>query len=433
MPGLAHPPSSLPRHPPLRAAFLVWGLAAALYFIAFFQRVTPAVITQELMAEFAIGAAALGNLSAFYFYSYVGLQIPIGVLLDRWGPRRVLTLGAAVAATGTVAFALSPSYALAGLGRLLVGASVGVAFVAMLKIAGHWFAPSRFAMLSGLALLTGILGAIGAGVPLRLATDLFGWRDAMLALAVVTAVLAVVIWMFVCDDPSERGMKSYALDAPVADISVLAGLREVAAYRNLWLIFFLAGGFTAPMLTFAGLWGVPFLTTHYGFSVTRAALVTSAMLLAWGMGGVVLGSLSDRMGHRKPVYGAGLGVAIVGWSMVWLVPGLPVPLLIAVLLVIGFSTGSVVIAFAFAKESVPAHLAGTSSGVANMGNMLGGMIMQPAVGWVLDHLWSGDSQNGVRVYDFAAYRAGFSLMLAWLLVGVVLLTLTRETHCRQRS
>jgi len=160
---VSEPARSQPLHPPLSLAFFVWGLAAALYFMAFFQRVTPAVITRELMAEFAIGAAALGNLSAFYFYSYVGLQIPTGILLDRWGARRVLTLGAAVAAVGTVAFALATSYGHAGLGRLLVGGAVGVAFVAMLKIAAHWFAPSRFAMLSGLALLTGMLGAIGAG------------------------------------------------------------------------------------------------------------------------------------------------------------------------------------------------------------------------------------------------------------------------------
>lgn len=412
-------------------AFLVWGLAAALYFMAFFQRVTPAVITRELMAEFAIGAAALGNLSAFYFYSYVGLQIPTGILLDRWGPRRVLTLGAVVAAVGTVAFALATSYGHAGLGRLLVGGSVGVAFVAMLKIAAHWFAPSRFAMLSGLALLTGMLGAIIAGAPLRLATDLFGWRNAMLAMAVVTALLAILIWRHVRDDPADRGMRSHAPSSARKSESVLAGLRQVAGYRNVWLIFFLAGGFTGPMLTFAGLWGVPFLTTHYDMSVTHAALVTSAMLLAWGVGGTVLGSLSDRVGRRKPVYGLGLAVAITGWCIAWLLPGLPVALLVTVLLVTGFFSGSVIIAFAFAKESTPARLAGTTGGVSNMGNMLGGMIMQPAVGWVLDRMWSGATSNGVRVYDFAAYRAGFSLMLIWLAVCVILLALTRETGCRQ--
>ena len=420
------------RWPPLTVAFLVWGMGAALYFLAFFQRVTPAVITKELMAEFAIGAAALGNLSAFYFYTYVGMQIPTGLLVDRFGPRRVLTLGAGVSALGTLAFALAPTYALAGLGRLLVGASVGVAFVAMLKLAAHWFAPSRFAMLSGLSLFIGILGAIGAGAPLRIAADSFGWRSAMLGGAVLSALLCVVAWLVVRDDPSERGYESHAVSRPTtAGPSVIAGLRTVLRYRNVRLLFFVAGGFTAPMLTFAGLWGVPFLVTHYGLATTQAAMVTSAMLFAWGVGGPVFGALSDRMRRRKPIYIVSLLLSIAGWSMVWLVPGLPLWLLISIMLGTGFFSGSVIIAFAWAKESAPGHLAGTTSGVANMGNMIGGMIMQPAVGWVLDRLWSGATMGGVRVYEFGAYRAGLSLMLVWLVVCVVLLAFTRETHCRQ--
>jgi MFS family permease len=420
------------RWPPLSVAFLVWGMGAALYFLAFFQRVTPAVITKELMTEFAIGAAALGNLSAFYFYTYVGIQIPTGLLVDRFGPRRVLTLGAGISALGTLAFALAPTYALAGAGRLLVGASVGVAFVAMLKLAAHWFAPSRFAMLSGLSLLCGILGAVGAGAPLRVAADAFGWRSAMLGGAAVSALLCVATWIVVRNDPSERGYASHAAPHPPASgASILAGLRMVMGYRNVRLLFFIAGGFTAPMLTFTGLWAVPFLTTHYGLSITEAAMVTSATLLAWGLGGPVFGALSDRMGRRKPIYLVGLLFAIAGWSLVWLVPGLPVALLVAVMVLTGFFSGCVIIAFAWAKESTPAHLAGTTSGVANMGNMIGGMIMQPGVGWVLDRLWSGATTGGVRVYEFGAYRAGLSLMLVWLVVCVVLLALTRETHCRQ--
>lgn len=414
----------------MRLAFLVWGLAAALYFIAFFHRVTPAVITGELMGEFGLGAAALGNLSAFYFYSYVWLQIPFGLMLDRWGARRVLTAGALCAAAGAAGFAAAPDFATAAAGRLLIGAGVGVAFVAMLKLAAHWFAPSRYAMLSGLALLTGILGAITAGAPLRLLTDHLGWRPALHAVGVLSLLLALAIWKVVRDDPAERGMRSHLAADPAARESVWAGLRTVAGYRNVWLIFFLCGGFTAPMLTFAGLWGVPFLTTHYGFTTAQAALVTSAMLLAWGAAGPLFGALSDRLGRRKPVYAAGLACATLAWSVVWLVPGLPTGLLLALLLLAGLSSGCVIISFAFARESAPAHLAGTTGGITNMGNMLGGMLLQPAVGWMLDRLWQGGAIGAVRVYDFAAYRAGFGLMLAWLAAGGLLLALTRETCCK---
>ena len=420
-----------PGYPPLRLAFAVWGLGAAFYLIGFYQRVAPAVITRELMSDFALGAAALGNLAAFYYYSYVAMQIPAGVLADRWGPRRVLTAGAAIAAIGTLLFALAPGYAAASLGRLLIGGSVGVAFVAMLKLASHWFAPTRFAMLSGLALACGIFGAVSAGVPLRLLVDAYGWRNVLCVSAALTGLLAVVIWLAVRDDPAERGYASYAPTRPVRHAAILASVRQTLATRNVWLVFLISGAVSGPTLTFGGLWGVPFLSTHYGLTTSQAAMVTSLLLVCWAVAGPIVGALSDRLRRRKPLYAIGAVLATVGWCFALLVPDLPLPLLVGLLGFTGCASSAVMVGFAIAKESAPAALAGTVGGIANMGNMLGGMIMQPAVGWVLDRRWSGTLADGVRVYDYDAYRAGFALMLAWLAAAVVLLAFVRETGCRQ--
>lgn len=409
----------------------MWGLGAALYLIGFYQRVAPAVITRELMSEFTLGAAALGNLAAFYYYSYVAMQIPAGLLADRWGPRRVLTAGAAVAAAGTLLFALAPGYAAASLGRLLIGGSVGVAFVAMLKLAGHWFAPTRFAMLSGLALACGVLGAVSAGVPLRLLVDAFGWRNVMSVAAALAGLLAVIIWLAVRDDPAERGYASYAPTAPVRHAPILQSIRHTLARRNVWLVFLISGAVSGPTLTFGGLWGVPFLSTHYGLSTSQASMITSLLLVCWAVAGPFVGALSDRLRRRKPLYALGAVLATAGWCCALLLPGVPLPLLIVLLGFTGCASAAVMVGFAIAKESAPAALAGTAGGIANMGNMLGGMIMQPAVGWMLDRHWAGTFANGARVYDFGAYRAGFTLMLAWLAAALVLLVFVRETHCRQ--
>jgi nitrate/nitrite transporter NarK len=418
-------------YPPLRLAFAMWGLGAALYLIGFYQRVAPAVITRELMSEFTLGAAALGNLAAFYYYSYVAMQIPAGLLADRWGPRRVLTTGAAVAAAGTLLFALAPGYAAASLGRLLIGGSVGVAFVAMLKLAGHWFAPTRFAMLSGLALACGVLGAVSAGLPLRLLVDAFGWRNVMSVAAALAGLLAVVIWIAVRDDPSERGYASYAPTAPVRHAPILRSIRQTLARRNVWLVFLISGAVSGPTLTFGGLWGVPFLSTHYGLSTSQASMITSLLLVCWAVAGPFVGALSDRLRRRKPLYALGAVLATAGWCAALLLPGVPLPVLIVLLGFTGCASAAVMVGFAIAKESAPAALAGTAGGIANMGNMLGGMIMQPAVGWILDRHWDGTLANGARVYDFGAYRAGFTLMIAWLAAALLLLVFVRETHCRQ--
>jgi MFS family permease len=176
---------------------------------------------------------------------------------------------------------------------------------------------------------------------------------------------------------------------------------------------------------------VPFLVTHYGLSTAQAASLTSLLLASWALAGPVVGAFSDRMRRRKPVYVAGTALAAAGWGVLFLVPGLPLALLVALLVLIGIASACVMVGFAIAKESAPAALAGTATGVANMGNMLGGMVMPPLVGWVLDRNWSGALAEGARVYDFAAFRAGFSPMLAWLALSFLLLAFTRETHCRQ--
>lgn len=419
--------------PPLRLAWTVWGLGAALYIFGFFQRVAPGVMTTELIADFNLTGAELGNLSAFYFYSYVAMQIPTGLLADSWGPRRLLTAGALVAGLGSLCFAFADGMFWACAGRLLIGGSVAVAFVAMMKLSSHWMALRHFSLASGMALFLGILGAVFAGTPLRLLVTSYGWRPVMLASSVFPFFVAALIWVIVRDDPKERGCSSYApkVKAEGPQIGVIAGLRQVFTYRNTWLLSIAPGALAGSVLTFAGLWGVPFLTSHYGMSAPKAAATCSAMLLAWAVGGPLCGNLSDRFGRRKPVYMGGCAVIAAAWALAIFVPGLPLAFLIGLLMIIGFAAGGIIIGFAYVKESVPSHLAGTAAGVCNMGVMVGPMFLQPAVGWVLDSRWQGTTKAGTRIYEFGAYRAGFSLMLVWAVLALICLVLTRETDCRQ--
>jgi MFS family permease len=414
-------------------AWSIWGMGATLYIYTFYQRVAPAVMTAELSADFALDATALGNLSAFYFYSYVLMQIPTGVLADRLGPRKLLTLGAALGAMGTYLFAIAEQVHWAEVGRLLIGGGTAVAFVCMLKLADHWLAPRQYALATGIALFIGIIGAVFAGVPLGLAIDAFGWRDVMLVSAVIPTLAAAAIWLFARDDPRERGYLSYGhvTEPGIGRTSVMGGLLRVLRYRNTWILSVLPGGIVGCTLTFAGLWGVPFLTSHYGLTKTEAAALTTTMMVAWALSAPLLGAWTDRIGRRKPLYIAGAGGLLVLWSVLIFVPGLSIPLLTALVFAIGLASGCMIIGFAFAKESVPRSLSGTVSGVVNMGVMMGPMMLQPAVGMVLDHYGRGAAAAGADlIYSLAAYRAGFSLMLVWLAVGFVLLLLSRETHCR---
>ncbi|CAG0959895.1 putative sulfoacetate transporter SauU [Rhodocyclaceae bacterium] len=416
--------------PPLVLAWSVWGLGALLYLIGFYQRVAPAVITDQLMAEFAIGGAALGNLSAFYFYSYVAMQIPTGIIADRWGPRRLLASGAAVAALGTALFATAADIAWASAGRLLIGASVAVAFVSMLKLASHWFAPRQYALASGMALLMGVVGGVIAGLPLRLLVEAFGWRAVMGVSAGATAVLAVAIWLWVRDDPVQRGYGSHAHGGHQPQhMPILQGLAQVLSYRNLWLLTLVPIGYSGAVLTFAGLWGVPWLRQVHGLDPKSAAAITSTLLVSWALGGPLLGAWSERMGRRKPLYVAAAAVALAGWAAIIFLP-LPLWAIVVLLVPTGFASGNLIIGFAWAKESVPLRVIGTASGVCNMGPLLGGMLLQPGMGWMLDRHWNGAMAGGARLYDAAAYQAGFALIFGVVCLSMVLILFARESHCR---
>jgi sugar phosphate permease len=412
----------------------MWGLVANLYLVGFFQRVAPAVMVDELMTDFSIGAALLGNLSATYFYAYAAMQIPSGLLADAIGPRRLSAAAALIASIGIFLFALAPGIWLAYLGRFLIGASVAVAFVACMKLAGHWFPTNRFATITGVALLLGNFGGILAGVPLAEAIALFGWRASMLVSGLVTFTGALLIWFVVRDDPSERGYKSFAHAAATQAQGMPPGkaLKMVVRERDTWLLFLAAGFSSAPLLTFAGLWGVPYLTQVYGLERSQAALLTSTMLLAWAVGGPTLGALSDRIQRRKPPYlFANLATALL-WG-IFLFVDLPQPLLYPLFAAIGFTSGGLIIGFAFAREANHPAVAGTVGGVVNMSILGFAAILQPLLGIILDRSWAGTLVGGVPSYSAEAYFLAFSWLFGCAILSVIALLPVRETRCKMAS
>jgi sugar phosphate permease len=423
--------------PSAALAWSVWGVAATYYLAAFYLRSSPAVMTTELMRDFGIKASQLGQFSAFYFYAYIVMQIPTGVFVDSWGARRLLIGGSLAAAAGTLMFGLTTSYAVASIGRAIVGASTAVGWVVTLKLATHWFPKSRFAMLSGLGLMMGNIGALFAQVPLRLLVEHYGWRAVALGSAVCVLAIGAAAWAVVVNDPSDRHYSSYAPDElrranAVTIARIVREFPTLFSFRNTWLIFLAQGGFVGAMLSFTGLWGPAYLKQRFALSSTDAAAVCSVMIVCWAAASPLAGYFSDVLGRRKPIYLGGAIVAGVGWTSMFYAP-LSLAIFIAVAAITSFACGAVVVAFAFAKESVPVRFLGTISGAVNVGNMLGPTFLQPAIGWLLDRHWSGDFAGGARVYSVDAFHTAFALIAGWALLSCILIAFTRETACRQTA
>ena len=412
-----------PAHPLQRLALFGWATGALFFFYAWILRVAPSVMIDELMRDFAVGAAAVGHLSAFYFYGYAGMQIPVGLLMDRFGPRRLMTVAALGCAAGCLLFALAPTLWALSLGRFVIGATAAFSLVGAMTVAGQWVPPARFALLSGLAMMLGMAGGVFGQAPLRLLVDQFDWRQASLALAGGGVLLALAVVVTVRDRVRPSGSLR----------QVMAGLGQVGRNRQTWLIALAGLGTTGPLLGFAGLWGVPYLVLTQGLDRTAAAGVTSMVFIGWGVGAPVIGWLSDRIGRRKPPFVAGLVLTAVAMAGLAWAPGLPLWAVSVLCFLCGFGGSAQIVGFAAVRELNPPAAGGAALGIVNGVVTGAGALYQPLLGGLLDLAWTGEMAGGVRVYTVAAYSTAFSVLVAGAVMGIACILLMRETRCRQSA
>jgi MFS family permease len=403
------------------AAFIL----GTLYFgYAFAQRVAPSVMTGELMRDLSVGGAALGGLSAFYFYAYAGIQLPVGMLVDRFGPRKLLSSALLLCAVASVGFAWSETVLGASIGRALIGGTVAFGFVGTLAIATYWFPPSRFAMLSGIVLMVGMLGAIAGQAPLRMLVEILGWRDTMLALGAAGAVLGVLLYLVIPNRPRDKAARAAGERHP------LAGLRDVVTNPQSWFCAAIGFGPTSTLLAFSGLWAVPWLSTVRGFPVSEAAAISSVVFVGWAVGAPLLGWVSDHIGRRKPVILAGLSLSLAALCLIIFGGISNTIVLITLFFLNGVGSCAMVVCFGAARELNRAENSATALGLVNMFVVGSGAVLQPLIGWLLDLNWGGGMLEGARVYDSSAYAIAFTTLIGANAVGLLCGFALRETYCR---
>jgi MFS family permease len=409
--------SSDSTEPPRLLPLLGWLVGSLFFFYAWILRVSPSVMVEELMRDFAVGGAILGNLSALYFYGYAGMQIPVGLLLDRFGPRRLMTVAATLVAVACLLFAWSDGLAGASVTRFLIGAGCAFSLVGAMAVAGQWFPRQRFALLAGLAMMFGMVGGVFGQAPLRLAVDASDWRTTMASVAVIGFGLALAAWLFVRD--RRRGSGGVGV--------VIEGLRRVGANRETWLNAVAGLGSTGPLLAFAGLWGVPYLQAVYGIDRVAAGSVTSVTFIGWGVGAPLIGWLSDHVGNRRTPLIAGLILSTLSLVAILYVPGVPLWGVGVLCFGIGFGGSAQIVCFALVREHNPPQLSGTAIGMVNALVTGAGALFQPTVGWLLDLSWDGVLVDGARVYSIGAYDTAFAVLVVGCVVGILCAIAMRES------
>lgn len=408
-------------------ATLIWAIGAMSFAYAFFHRVAPSVMVGDLMRDFAVGAALLGNLSAIYFYAYAGLQIPLGFALDRWGARRMLTAGAVLAAVGGCIFALATGLWLAYLGRFLVGVGAAVGFIGTLKLVAHWFPADRFAFFSGMTMLVAMAGGIGGQAPLAAAVQVAGWRHTMLIAGLAGLLLALLTWILVRDNPpGERPGAGHAN----AKGDLWRDFRQVLTSRQNWIIALYGGAMTAPLLSYAGLWSVPHVMQRFGVSRTTAAATASLMLIGWAIGSPAGGWISDRLRRRRAPMAAFAALVLICWLAMLYLPGLTLFGHQVLMFAAGAVGGGMVICIAAAREQAPARVAGATAGLINTAMVASGALLQPLIGTLLDARWEGAMTAGARSYSSEAFVGALLALPACAAVALLATMFVRETGAR---
>jgi sugar phosphate permease len=365
---------------------VVFGIVLASFVLSFFHRTAPAAIATELTRAFSINAAILGTLAATYFYVYTVLQIPVGVLADTLGPRKLIAAGSVVAGMGSLVFALAPDWEIAAAGRTLVGIGVSVAFIAILKVSAAWFPANRFATLAGVTMFAGNLGAVIAAAPLAWIVTQTSWRSVFIGLAVLSTLLGIASWLIVRDTPQAHGFP--AVNPPARDSAPhdpwTQALRSVLRNPATWPGFFVNAGIGGSYLAFAGLWAVPWLQHAYGMSRVAAAEHASALLVGVAFGSLAVGMLSDRLGSRRGLMRVYALLYALAWGPLLARVDWPVGATLAWFLFMGLLVPGFTLAWTVAKEVNRPEHSGIATAVANVGIFLGTGVLQPLVGWVID-------------------------------------------------
>jgi MFS family permease len=387
------------------AIVVILGL---LYIVSQFLRNSVGVIAPNLAAEVGLSPMDIGLLSSIYFFCFAATQLPLGVALDRFGPKLCMLVSVAVTVAGSAAFALAQDVSGLVVSRALLGFGTACFLMAPVALYARWFPPERFSTFAGIHLGVGSLGALLATAPLALSTASFGWRAVFLGVGGITIAIGLLIWLIVSDDPP--GRKTEPRHETLRES--VAGIWQVIRTPSIGRVFLVQLTSYPSFVLVVGLWGGPYLTHIYGYDLKGRGEILFVAALTQVLGAFFWGPSDRIFGRFKPPILAGTAMSFTALVMFAALGTMPVPLLLLAFAILGFSTGMTSVVMSHGRSLVPPHLLGRCITLLNIGTMGGGFAVQFISGAVID-LFA--AQGGT--YPLEAYRLVFGLQAALVLVG----------------
>lgn len=403
----------------INSKWVVWLIFGIAYMIAFFHRYAIGVIADTLSAEIGLNPSSLSLLASLYFYTYGVLQIPIGMMVDAYGPRKVVITGMGALFVGSLLFAVSNQLMLLYVARVFIGFGAATMFTSLFKIQSLWFKANEYATLSGFSSVLGNIGAVLATAPFVFATSLIGWRGSYVAVAFITMALLVVVVLFIQDRPVyadiDQKIAMAEEEGESSKGSLMIGFKEIATNKYTWFNMIILFSVFGSYMSFTGLWGPSYLTNTYGMTMEVASTYIMIFLSGTIVGSPFIGWISDRVGKRKLLLQIGLfALASLWFVFLFIIPQVDSRMFMTpVLFLMGVTSISPMLCFTNIKELNKKKYVGIATGFVNISPFFGTAILNSIVAWFLQTSATAQNyHNGVRVYlvvCIIAFTASFFL------------------------
>lgn len=412
------------------APFIVGVVASSFYAYDFLVRVMPMAMAHELLSAFKIQAGELSILFSGFFYGYALMQIPAGMLCDKFGARRLLSGGLAVCAFATFLFGLTTYFPIAVISRIIMGLTASVAYLGAILVGAHWLGSQRFAMYAGLVQVLGCIGAIIGSVPVAHLTEAYGWQKTTDFIAIVAMLLAILNWIVIRD---KRKAAELVQDTKIVPKENRFYIGEVFKRPQSWWIALFGFAIWGPVALFATSWGGLFLMSSRHFTNVEAASLISLMWIGIAVGGPIFGWWTNFIKRRRlPIIAAAL-LGLIAVSLILYVPALSRIVLAICLFLLGAACSSQAIAFGLVIDNNRPEAVGTASGLTNTGIVSAGVVLQPFIGLLLDEFWDGQTIGGAPIYSFHAYQIALTMLPALFVLALIVGGfVVKETYCKKQ-
>ena len=404
--------------------WVIWLIAGLFTLFQFMLQTSTSVMIPSFMHSFHIDALQVGLLSSSFLYAYVLLQVPGGILIDRFGARLILMISGVGAGFACFLFAFTQHLHMAEAGRMLIGAFCAPSFAATLYLASNWFPVTRFALLVGLTEMIAIIGGIAGEANLAVWVEHFGWRETLVGLGIVALILAALAFFMIRDRPAVGEMLVRA-DEPLASESLFGRLYAVMSIPQVWVNGLFAACLFTMVTAFAGLWMVPFIQILFQSSLVKAAFASSMIFVGVAVGSPIIGWLANKRARRRTLMFYSTLLSLLLLIIIIYIPWIPMWLMWVLLFAFGFTSCVYLIPFSIVRDITPPNTRGTAMGFTNfLCIILGAPILQPLIGYLLELNKSGRITDGS--FSVADYRIAFSVLPIILIAALGIIPFVKK-------